>query len=65
MALLAYPGDTAVAQVANPALQLRAPSLHGRHIERHALQLEVGLGCHASPGSAQLLVPAAAPYTPT
>ncbi len=66
MTLLAYPGDATVPQVAHPALQLRAPTLHGGHIERYALQLEIGVLSAAGAGSlaiaaaAAFLVPTAA-----
>jgi hypothetical protein len=66
MALLAYPGDATVPQVAHPALQLRAPTLHGGHVERYALQLEVGVlsaggaAIAAIAAAAAFLVPTAA-----
>ncbi len=59
MALLAYPGDATVPQVAHPALQLRPPPLHGGHVERHALQLEVGV---LSAGAAIAAIAAAAAF---
>jgi hypothetical protein len=65
MAFLAYPGDATVPQVAHPALQLRPPPLHRGHIERYALQLEVGVlsaggAAIAAIAAAAFLVPAAA-----
>jgi hypothetical protein len=60
MPFLAYPGDATVPQVAHPALQLRAPPLHGGHIEGHALQLEVGVLSAA--GSAIAAIAAAAAF---
>jgi hypothetical protein len=63
MSLLAYPGDATVPQVAHPALQLRAPPLHGGHIERYALQLEVGV--LSAGGAAIAAIAAAAFLVPT
>jgi hypothetical protein len=63
VALLAYPGDATVPQVAHPALQLRPPPLHGGDVERYALQLEEGV--LSAGGAAIAAIAAAAFLVPT